>query len=150
MLVAWEFPKDNQFQTIAQDIPEAVKYTSLWATRDVHRIRDSKIFWVFMEMNIGMGINCKLWLSPTIYNSLQSFVEFKADFHHVYIKAGKDPVKAWKELPYLATDDVIFTMLESWLPEWCAPASSTVEENKSVVQRKKDKAKLHMAQLAEK
>ena len=40
-----------------------------------------------MEMNIKMGINHKSWLSPTIYNNLQSFVEFKVDFYHVYIWA---------------------------------------------------------------
>jgi len=60
-----------------------------------------------------MGINHKLCLSLTIYNSLESFVEFKVDFHHVYTKVRKDPVKKWNKLPYLATDDVIFTMLES-------------------------------------
>ena len=116
---------------IAQDLLEAVKYTSLWETKDAQRIRDNKIFWVFMEMNIGMGINRKLRLSPTDYNSLQSFVEFKVDFHHVYIRARKDPSKAWKELPYLATNNVIFAVLESWPLEWHALASFAVEAEKS-------------------
>ena len=40
-----------------------------------------------MEMNIRMGINHKPWISPTVYNSLQSFMEFKADFNHVFIRA---------------------------------------------------------------
>ena len=44
---------------ITQDLPEAMKYASLWATLDAQRIRDNKIFWVFMEMNIRMGINLK-------------------------------------------------------------------------------------------
>jgi len=56
-------------------------------------IRDNKIFWVFMEMNLRMGINYKPRLSPTVYNSLQSFVEFKADLHSIYIRARKDPAK---------------------------------------------------------
>ncbi len=43
-----------------------------------------------MEMNIKMGINHKLQLSPTVYNSLQSFAEFKEYFHNVYIRAQKD------------------------------------------------------------
>ena len=73
-----------------------------------------------MEMNIRMGINHKPWLSPIVYNSPQSFTEFKVDFHHVYIRVRKDPTKKWKELPYLATNDVIFIALESWLPEWRA------------------------------
>lgn len=52
---------------------EATKYASLWARKYANWIRDSKVFWVFMEMNIRMGINCKPRLSPTIYNKLQSF-----------------------------------------------------------------------------
>ena len=67
-----------------------------------------------MEMNIRMGINHKLRLSPTVYNSLQSFTVFKEDFHHVYYGAQKDPMKTWHELPYLAIDNVILTVLESW------------------------------------
>lgn len=47
-------------------------------------------------------------------------------------------------------DDVIFDVLESWSLEWHAPPSSTVEAEKLVAQRKKDEAKLHMAQLVEK
>lgn len=90
VLVAWEFPEDSQFPKITQDLTEAVKYALLWATRNVQRIRDKKIFWVLMEMNIKMGINHKLQLSPTVYNSLQSFAEFKEYFHNVYIRAQKD------------------------------------------------------------
>lgn len=71
-------------------MPKATKYALLWATKDATRIHDSKIFWVFMEMNLGMGINCKLLLSPTVYNNLQSFVEFKVDIHNIYIKACKN------------------------------------------------------------
>lgn len=83
-----------------------------------------------MEMKIRMGINRKLRLSPIVYNSLQIFADFKVDFHHVYIKVHKDPTKKWKELSYLATDDVIFVVLESWLLEWHALAISVVELEK--------------------
>ena len=78
-----------------------------------------------MELNIWMGINHKPQLSPTVYNSLQSFVEFNTNFHHLFIRAQKDPMKTWHDLLYLATDDVIFAFLESWLLEWRAPAGST-------------------------
>lgn len=44
---------------IMQDLPKAAKYASLWTARDAQRIRESKIFWVLMEMNKRMGINCK-------------------------------------------------------------------------------------------
>jgi len=97
-----------------------------------------------------MGINRKLWLSPTVYNSLQSFAEFKADFHHVYIRARKGPVKKWNELSYLTTNDVIFDVIESWPPEWCTPAIFAAETEKFVAQQKKEEAKLQMAQLAKK
>ena len=125
-------PEDSQFPPIERDLPETTKYASLWATKDVHRTRDSKIFWVFMELKIKMGINCKPWLSSTVYNNLQSFTEFKVDFHHVYIRARKDPTKKWNELPYLGTDDVIFNILEVWPSEWHAPAIFAVEVSKSI------------------
>ena len=40
-------------------------------------------------------------------------------------------MKTWHELPYLATDDVIFMVLESWPPKWRALADSMVEAKKS-------------------
>jgi len=93
VLVAGELSEDSQFPIIDMDLLEAMKYTSLWATKDARRIRDSKIFWIFMEMNLKMGINHKSWLSPTIYNSLQSFAEFKADMYNIYIRVCKDLTK---------------------------------------------------------
>ena len=92
-----------------------------------------------------MGINRKPRLSPTIYTSLQSFTEFKADFHHVFIMARKDPTKTWNNLPYLETYDVIFEVLECWPPEWHAAIGSVVEIDKSVAQHKKEETKLRMA-----
>ena len=81
----------------------------------------ANFFWVFMEMNFKMGINHKPVLSPTVYNSLQSFSEFKVDMHNIYIKVRKDPTKQWVKLPFVATDDVIFNVREAWLLEWRAP-----------------------------
>ena len=89
-------------------------------------------------MNIRMGINRKLRLSPTAYNSLQSFAEFKVDFHHVFIRVWKDATKTWHDLPYLVTNDLIFTVLESWLPEWHTPTDSAVETGESSMQLKKE------------
>lgn len=97
-----------------------------------------------------MGINCKPQLSPTVYTSLQSFVEFKADFHHIFIRARKDPMKTWHRLPYLAINDVIFAFLKSWLLEWCAETSSVMEVDKSIVKRQKEETKLRIEQLAKK
>lgn len=135
VLVARELQEDNQFPTIHRDLLEVVKYASLWATKDVNQIHDNNIFWVFMEMNIRMGINHKPWLSPIIYNNLQSFAEFKANFHNIYIRAHKDPTKKWSELSFIAIDDVIFDVLETWPLEWRTPNIATVE--KSTAQKKK-------------
>lgn len=46
-----------------------------------------------MEMSIQMWINRRPRLSPTMYNSLQSFADFKSDMHNIFIKARKDLVK---------------------------------------------------------
>jgi len=44
VLVAWELPKDSQFTSVVPELPEALKYASLWVTKDAHHIKDSKIF----------------------------------------------------------------------------------------------------------
>lgn len=97
-----------------------------------------------------MGINHKPQLSPKVYAILKSFVEFKADFHHVFIRVRKDLVKTWHNILHLAINDVIFIVLESWPSEWRALAGSTMEMDKSVAQRKKGETKLRMVQLVEK
>jgi len=77
-----------------------------------------------------------------MYASLQSFTEFKVDFHHVFIKAQKDPMKIWHNLPCIVIDDVIFAVLESWPSEWHDSAGSAVEIDKSTAQHKKEEIKL--------
>lgn len=60
----------------------------------------------------------------------------------------KDLAKKWSELPFIATDDVIFNVLDTWPPEWHTLDIIPVE--KFVAQKKKEETKLHMAQLTEK
>ena len=91
-------------------------------------------------MNLRMWINRKPRLSPTVYNSLQSFVEFKANMHNIYIRVRKDPTKQWTKLPFVSTNDAIFNVLEAWPSEWHTPDIAEIE--KSAVQKKKDEAKL--------
>ena len=93
VIVAVDLPEDSQYPITDRDFPEAVKYASLWSTKDASRIRENKIFWVFMKMNLRMGINHKLRLSPTVYNSLQIFPEFKVEMHNIYMRVRKDPTK---------------------------------------------------------
>lgn len=91
-----------------------------------------------------MAINRKPQLTPTHFEKLQEYMEFKADFHHVSIRVWKDPEKKWHNLPYLATDDVITTILDCWMVDWCNATDLTVGSSKTAVQRKKEEAKLKM------
>ena len=68
------------------------------------------------------------------YDQLTEYVEFKVDFHHVYIRARKDPVNKWNELPYLTTENVIFTVPESWPLVWRVLAISVTETENFVAQ----------------
>ena len=81
LFVVWELPKDNHFPSVEPYLLEAMKYALMWVTKDVQQVRDSKIFWILMEMNIWMAINHKARLSPMVYTNLQDYAEFKAEFH---------------------------------------------------------------------
>lgn len=43
ILVAWELPKDIQFPSVVLDLLEAVKYASLWVTKDEKQIKERNI-----------------------------------------------------------------------------------------------------------
>jgi len=144
VLVAWELPEESQFPSVMPDLPEAVKYASMWATKDTKRVWDNKIFWNLMEMNIKMAINYKLRILPTVYANLQSYAEFKADFHQISIKAQKDPAQKWYDLSYLATDDAIDAMLDKWPAECRTTTDLAMGGSKSATQKKKEEAKLKM------
>lgn len=47
--------------------------------------------------------------------------EFKANMHNLYVREHKDPTRKWVKLPFIAMDDAIFTMMESWPLEWLTP-----------------------------
>jgi len=64
VLVVGEFLEGSQFPIIDRDLPKAIKYASLWATKDANWIHNNKIFCVLMEMNIGMGINASHGYHP--------------------------------------------------------------------------------------
>lgn len=57
-------------------------------------------------------------------------------------------MKQCMKLPFVATDDAIFNFLKAWLPEWCA--LDIVELERLAAPKKKDDAKLHVAQLDDK
>lgn len=91
VLVAWELLEEIQFPSVVPNLPKAAKYAFLWVTKDAQCIKDSTIFWILMEMKICMAINHKPQLSPTMFDKLQKYMEFKAEFHRVSIRAWKDP-----------------------------------------------------------
>lgn len=66
LLVTGELPKGSQFPDIEKDLPEAVWYNSLQATKDATRIREIKVFLIFMEASIRTWVNHKTWLSLTV------------------------------------------------------------------------------------
>jgi len=150
MLVTWELLEDSQFPSVTPNLPEVVKYTLLWATKDAQRIKDNKIFWILMEINIHMAINRKPRLSPIVFDNLHGYAESKAYFHHVVIRVWKDLAHKWYDLHYLETNDAIDAVLDQWLAEWHTTTDLVVGGRKSVMQRKKEEAKLNMMQLAEK
>jgi len=86
-----------------------------------------------MEASIRAAINRKSRLSPTIFEQLSEYVEFKVKFHCVSIRAWKDPKKKWYDLPYLAMDDAIITVLESWPAEWRTALDLSAGSSKSAM-----------------
>jgi len=76
LLVAWKFLEDNQFPLQAEDLPEATKFASLWTIKDLERIKESKIFWILMEMYLQVAITQRPRLFPTLLKQLTTFVEF--------------------------------------------------------------------------
>ena len=66
--------------------------------------------------------------------------------YNLYIRAHKDPVRTWAKLLFIAMDDVIFAVMESWPPESRAPDLAEME--KVATQQQKKDTKLHLAQLA--
>lgn len=87
--------------------------------KDATWTRETKIFWVLMEVGIEMWIKKRPHLSPTVYDNLWSFTDFKADMHNVYIKVRKYPTQIWTKLPFIMIDDAIYVVLNSWQPKWC-------------------------------
>lgn len=128
----------------ATNFPEAVKFALLWATKDAEQVRESKVFWVLMEMSINMAINCKPRLSQNVFEQLSGYVEFKVEFHCISIRARKDLEQKWHDLPYLATDDAIAVVLDHWPAEWRMASDFSVGSSTSTRKKKKEDARSKM------
>jgi len=68
----------------------------------------------------------------------------------ISIRVQKDPMWKWYDLSYLATDDAIDAVLDKWMAEWHTSTNLEVGGSKFSAQKKKEEAKLKMAQLVEK
>lgn len=121
LLVAWRFLEDSQFPLQNETLPEATKFASLWQKKDAERIIESKVFWVFMEMDIRMAINQRPRLSPILFKQIRAFAEFKVDFHNVWIHSRRDPKKVWHKLPYLVAKIYVQEVVGGWPEEWHKP-----------------------------
>jgi len=87
-LVACRLLEDSQFPpSHKEDLPKAAHFASLWSKKDLARIKESKIFWILMKMDLHMVISQRPRLSPTLFEKLMAYAEFKADFHSVSIRA---------------------------------------------------------------
>lgn len=75
-------------------------------------------------------------------------VEFKADFHCIYIWTWKDSHKKWFDLPYLATDDSIEEV--HWPIKWHSSSDLATGTSKSLEKKQKEAAKQKVQQLAKK
>lgn len=91
------------------------------------RVREIKVFLIFMEVSIQTWIARRLQMSPIVYNDLQSTVEFKVDMHNLYIWVRKDPKRTWFKLPFIATYDAIFEVLAAWPLKWRAIDKAALE-----------------------
>lgn len=76
-----------------------------------------KIFWVLTEASIQMSINRRLFLSPTVHNSLQSFADFKVDMHNIYIRAWNNLAQQLTRLPFIHWQRDLYSVwdMASWV-----------------------------------
>lgn len=51
-LVAWRLLEDSQLTPKDVDLPEAMMFASLWRTKDLERVMETKLFWVLIEMDL--------------------------------------------------------------------------------------------------
>lgn len=92
-----------------------------------------------MDANVRQWINAQPCLSNEIYESMKNIAEFKADMHCIYIRACKDPTRAWTSLPFVASDDVVDAVVDTWPPKWRGP--EVVEHNEAAIWKLKEEVK---------
>ena len=117
-LIAWRTLDDAQFCTANPDLGEAIKFSSLWASKDPNRAIESNMLWALFEMDLWMVINHKPMLSPSLFKEYQCIFEFKVVFHHVYIHVRHDLTKTWTTLSFLVNEEDITQLFLMWSTDW--------------------------------
>jgi len=102
-LIAWKEPEYSYFPSIEVDVCQAVRYASLWCTKDPTCAVENKILFLVMVMDLDMVVNQYPRLSSILYKQYCHIAEFKEEFHGAYVKVMKDPTKKWHPLSYLVT-----------------------------------------------
>jgi len=62
-------------------------------------------------------------MSPTLFKQLETYVDFKADFHNVSICAWKDLEHTWNLLSYLEFEMDVEEVVGYWPVEWLEPTT---------------------------
>lgn len=104
VLVAWRLPEASLFPSHKEYFPEVAQFASLWSIKDLTRIKESKILWIMMEMDLHILIIQRPRLSPTLFSQFTTYAKFKADFHNVSIRARKEPKHTWHKFPYFLSE----------------------------------------------
>jgi len=84
-VIAWRLPEDSQFPPQDAYLPEATKFTSLCVTKDPERVMETKIFWVLVEIDLCTVISQRPRLSPNLFEKLEAYAKFNANFHNISI-----------------------------------------------------------------
>lgn len=79
---------------------------------------EMKMSWVMVQMELYTMISKRPTLSPTLFEQLEAYVEFKVDFHNVSICARWDLKKVWYMFPYLVNEAVVQEIMGKWPWEW--------------------------------
>lgn len=96
-----------------------------------------------MEVDIRHWVTQQPRLFTEIYDSVKHIAEFKEDMNFVSIWACKDPNQMWTTLPFIAIDEAIDVVLDTWPLEWHRP--DAVEHDEATISKQKAEAK-HAAQ----
>lgn len=77
-------------------------------------------------------INQLPWLSPILYVEYANVVDFKGDFHNLFIGVNKDSMGTWHKFPHLVAEDDIMGVINKWISHSITPSDRGSERHKFV------------------